>query len=90
MTYQLYNSNGNLEGVILLQNNKRICIPICADNTDYQTFKTAVLDQQPGGAVVEDGDSFSLNTNTDESILKDAEGNSMTIEQGKTYVRTLP
>ncbi len=38
MTYQLYNSNGNLEGVILLQDNKRICIPIEPDNTDYQAY----------------------------------------------------
>ena len=89
MTYQLYNSNGNLEGVILKQDNKRICIPICADNTDYQAFKKAVLEQQPSG-LVEDGDSFSLNTSPNDSILEDADGNTMTIEQGKTYVRTLP
>ena len=90
MTYQLYNSNNNLEGVILKQDNKRICIPICADNTDYQAFKTAVLDQQPSGAVVEDGDSFSLNTNPNDSILEDADGNVMTIDEAKEYVRTLP
>jgi len=69
---------------------QNISIPFDPDNTDYQAFKTAVLDQKPGGAVVEDGDSFSLNTNTDESILKDADGNSMTIEQAKEYIRTLP
>ena len=65
-------------------------IPFDLDNTDYQAFKTAVLDQQPGSSVVEDGDSFSLNTNPNDSILEDAEGNSMTIEQAKEYVRTLP
>ena len=60
------------------------------DNTDYQTFKTAVLEQQPGGAVVEDGDSFSINANPNDSILEDADGNVMTIDEAKEYVRTLP
>jgi hypothetical protein len=78
------------EPICIFKTDSNLSIPLCADNTDFQAFKTAVLDQQPSGAVVEDGDSFSLNTNTDESILKDADGNSMTIEQGKTYVRTLP
>jgi hypothetical protein len=59
-------------------------------NTDYQAFKLAVLEQQPGGAVVEDGDSFSLNANPNDSILEDADGNVMTIDQAKDYVRTLP
>jgi hypothetical protein len=53
-------------------------------------FQSAILNQQPGGAVVEDGESFSLNTNPDASILEDADGNVMTIEQAKEYVRTLP
>ena len=61
-----------------------------ADNSDYQAFKKAVLEQEPGGAVVEDGESFSLNTNPDASILEDADGNVMTIEQAKEYVRGLP
>ena len=65
-------------------------IPFDQANTDYQTFKTAVLDQQPGGAVVEDGDSFSLNANPNDSILEDADGNVMTIDEAKAYVRTLP
>jgi hypothetical protein len=65
-------------------------IPFDPANTDYQTFKTAVLDQQPGGAVVEDGDSFSINANPNDSILEDADGNVMTIDQAKAYVRTLP
>lgn len=65
-------------------------IPFDPANTDYQTFKSAVLNQQPGGAVVADGDSFSLNTSPDDSILEDADGNVMTIEQAKAYVATLP
>jgi hypothetical protein len=65
-------------------------IPADPDNTDYQAFKTAVLEQQPGSTVQEDGDSFSLNTSPDDSILEDADGNVMTIDQAKEYVRTLP
>ena len=64
-------------------------IPFDPANTDYQAFKSAVLEQQPGGAVVEDGDSFSLNANPTESILEDADGNVMTIDQAKDYVRGL-
>jgi hypothetical protein len=82
------NKNGDVTCVIRLENKS--AIPFDYDNTDYQTFKSAVLDQQPGGAVVEDGDSFSLNTNPDDSILEDADGNVMTIDQAKEYVRTLP
>ena len=59
-------------------------------NTDYKAFKTAVLDQKPGGAVVEDGDSFSINANPNDSILEDVDGNVMTIDEAKAYVRTLP
>jgi hypothetical protein len=66
------------------------CIPYDPANTDYQNFKTAVLDQEPGGAVVEDGDSFSINANPNDSILEDADGNVMTIDEAKAYVRTLP
>jgi hypothetical protein len=65
-------------------------IPFDPANTDYANFKKAVLEQEPGGAVVEDGESFSLNTNPDDSILEDADGNVMTIEQAKEYVRELP
>jgi len=87
--YKLFNNDyGQLCMVRRLSD--MACIPLDPANTDYQTFKKAVLEQQPGSSVVEDGDSFSLNTNTDESILKNADGNTMTIEQGKTYVRTLP
>jgi hypothetical protein len=73
--------------VIRLSDNA--CIPFAPDNTDYQAFKLAVLNQQPGGAVVEDGDSFSLNANPNDSILEDADGNVMTIDQAKDYVRGL-
>ena len=66
-----------------------MAIPISPDNTDYQAFKTAVLDQQLGG-LVEDGDSFSINANPNDSILEDADGNVMTIDEAKSYVRTLP
>ena len=83
--YQLVNFKENLVCIKKLDNNS--FIPINPDNTDYQTFKTAVLDQQPN-ALIDNGDSFSMSS--DESILKDADGNSMTIEQAKTYVRTLP
>jgi hypothetical protein len=64
-------------------------IPADPANTDYQAFKTAVLEQQPGG-LVEDGDSFSINANPNDSILEDADGNVMTIDEAKAYVRTLP
>ena len=80
---------GNLaEAVIRLSDNATI--PFDPNNTDYQTFKTAVLNQEPGGAVVEDGDSFSINANPNDSILEDADGNVMTIDEAKAYVRTLP
>jgi hypothetical protein len=56
-------------------------------NTDYQAFKSAVLEQQIN-AVMDEGDSFSISS--DQSILEDADGNVMTIDQAKDYVRTLP
>jgi hypothetical protein len=79
-----------VSGVLLTGENHQLCIPFDESNTDYQAFKTAVLEQQPGNAVVEDGDSFSLNTNPNDSILEDADGNVMTIDEAKEYVRTLP
>jgi hypothetical protein len=88
ITYRLVNGRfGNLDSV---QRSDGWSIPITPDNTDYQTFKTAVLDQQPGSSVVEDGDSFSINANPNDSILEDADGNVMTIDEAKAYVRTLP
>ena len=87
----MYKQNKNPDGSVSTQTIKRLvdnaCIPFNPDNTDYQAFKTAVLDQQPN-TLIDNGDSFSMSS--DESILKDADGNSMTIEQAKTYVRTLP
>lgn len=70
---------------------ERMCaIPFDPANTDYQTFKYQVLNQEPSGAVVEDGDSFSLNVDPNLSILEDADGVQMTIDQAKAYVATLP
>jgi hypothetical protein len=80
--------HGSNNYIIRLSDNA--VIPFDPANTDYQAFKTAVLDQQPGNAVVEDGESFSLNTNPNDSILEDADGNVMTIDEAKVYVRTLP
>jgi len=85
--YKYLSFNNVKNGVIRLSDNA--CIPFDPDNTDYQAFKTAVLEQQLGG-LVEDGDSFSLNTNPNDSILEDADGNVMTIDEAKEYVRTLP
>ena len=87
--YKLHRSlDGEIKVVIRLSD--MASIPFDPDNTDYQAFKTAVLDQQLGGAVVEDGDSFSINANPNDSILEDADGNVMTIDEAKAYVRTLP
>jgi hypothetical protein len=86
--YKLYISPSGNTLVKRLSDNA--CIPFDSDNTDYQAFKKAVLEQQPGGAVVEDGDSFSINANPNDSILEDADGNVMTIDEAKEYVRTLP
>lgn len=64
-----------------------VWIPMDEANTDYQAFKTTILEQQPN-ALIDNGDSFSMSSN--ESILEDADGNKMTIDQAKEYVRTLP
>jgi hypothetical protein len=79
-----------IKSVHIINGNVIKSIPFDPANTDYQTFKSAVLNQEPGGAVVEDGESFSLNTNPNDSILEDADGNVMTIDEAKAYVRTLP
>lgn len=88
--YKLFKNKitNDINVVIRLLDNAYI--PFVLDNTDYANFKKAVLEQEPGGAVVEDGDSFSLNINPNASILEDADGNVMTIDQAKAYVRTLP
>jgi hypothetical protein len=88
----MYKLQKNLKGevVSIWQQETLSCIPFDPANTDYQAFKTAVLDQQPGNTVQEDGDSFSINANPNDSILEDADGNVMTIDEAKAYVRTLP
>jgi hypothetical protein len=78
------------ESTYLIRLSDNASIPFDPDNTDYANFKKAVLEQQPGGAVVENGDSFSINANPNDSILEDADGNVMTIDEAKAYVRTLP
>jgi hypothetical protein len=86
--YKLQTNRYNETSVIRLSDGA--CIPFDPDNTDYQAFKSAVLEQQLGSSVVEDGDSFSINANPNDSILEDVDGNVMTIDQAKEYVRTLP
>jgi hypothetical protein len=86
--YKLINLPDGGQAVLLIEANA--FIPFAPDNTDYQAFKSAVLEQQLGSTVQEDGDSFSINTSPNDSILKDADGNVMTIDQAKEYVRTLP
>lgn len=93
MIYKLYISGfGTEPNAAYYTNEQGQMISFLFDeaNTDYQAFKSAVLNQEPGGAVVEDGDSFGLNDNPDASILEDADGNVMTIDEAKEYVRTLP
>ena len=87
--YKLQNDFNNTPCAVIRTSDKAT-IPFDPDNTDYQAFKKAVLDQQPGSLVAEDGDSFSINANPNDSILKDADGNVMTIDEAKVYVRTLP
>ena len=87
--YKLINNRFNVADCVERLSDNAF-IPFDPANTDYQGFKSAVLEQQPGGEVVEDGDSFGLNTNPNDSILEDANGNVMTIDQAKDYVRTLP
>ena len=38
MNYQLCNLNGVLDSILVVKENQRISIPICADNTDYQAY----------------------------------------------------
>ena len=86
--YKLSKYEDKVVSIVRLSDDARI--PLDEANTDYQAFKKAILEQQPGGAVVEDGDSFSINANPNDSILEDADGNVMTIDEAKAYVRTLP
>jgi hypothetical protein len=88
--YQLPKSIKEWEIQSVIRLSDGAAIPFAESNTDYANFKKAVLDQKPGGAVVEDGESFSINTNPDASILEDADGNVMTIDEAKAYVRGLP
>ena len=76
-----------INSVRVIDGNNITTIPFDPDNTDYQAFKSAVLEQQ-ANSVIDNGDSFSIGS--DQSILKDADGNTMTIEEAKAYVRTLP
>jgi len=89
MIYQLYKTKLSEGAYVTLDNGKFVSFQFDPANTDYQNFKTAVLDQQPGG-LVDDGDSFSINANPNDSILEYADGNVMTIDEAKAYVRTLP
>ena len=84
--YKLYKNTDKTKDVGVIKDNIT-SIPFDPDNTDYQAFKTAVLEQQ-ANTVIEHDDSFSMSS--DESILKDADGNVMIIDQAKEYVRTLP
>jgi hypothetical protein len=88
--YKLINDpfTQKISGIVRSSDNA--FIPFDPANTDYANFKKAVLEQQPGGVVVEDGESFSLNANPDASILEDADGIQMTIDQAQEYVRGLP
>jgi hypothetical protein len=88
--YQLPKSLKGWEVQSVIRLSDGAAIPFALDNTDYQNFKSAVLNQQPGSTVQEDGESFSINANPNDSILEDANGNVMTIDQAKEYVRTLP
>jgi hypothetical protein len=90
MMYKLINDpfTQKISGIVRSSDNA--FIPFDPANTDYANFKKAVLEQQPGGVVVEDGESFSLNANPDASILEDADGIQMTIDQAQEYVRGLP
>jgi hypothetical protein len=87
--YKLYKDQRTNEVVSVFRteaNGQIWSIPFAPDNTDYQAFKLAVLEQQPN-AVIDDGDSFSISS--DNSILEDADGNVMTIDQAKDYVKGL-
>jgi hypothetical protein len=35
---QEYNLDGKLQGILVVNGNERTCIPLVADNTDYQAY----------------------------------------------------
>lgn len=80
-------TDGNTYSVVRLSDGA--CIPFNLDNTDYQAFKLQVLNYQPTDTV-DSGDSFSLNVDTNLSILEDADGVKMTIDEAKAFIGTLP
>jgi hypothetical protein len=88
MKYKLLRTNEDGIKIFAKIDNDGLCRLTCSQNNPQ--FRSDILNQQPGGAVVEDGDSFSLNTSPNDSILEDADGNVMTIDEAKAYVRTLP
>lgn len=65
-------------------------IPFDPNNTDYIEFKRSVLEQEPAGETTSSEDTFSINVEPDYSILEDADGNKMTLEEAKIYVSSLP
>jgi len=72
--YQQNEYLGKIVGVTRLFDNA--FIPFDPANTDYQAFKLALqTGKNADGSVVE---------------LKDADGNTMTAEQIKTFIATLP
>jgi hypothetical protein len=89
MIYTLYKTKLSEGAYVTLDDGKFVSFQFDLANSDYQSFKLAVLNQQVN-SVVEDGDSFSINANPNDSILEDADGNVMTIDEAKAYVRTLP
>ena len=80
---------GQIVGQVIIRNDgdSITSFGINPDNTDYQAFKTAVLEQQPN-TLIDNGDSFSMSS--DESILENSDESKMTIDEAKAYVRTLP
>ena len=88
MKYRLLRTNQDGIKIYAKIDDDGLCRLTCSEN-DLK-FRLDILNQEPGGAVVEDGNSFSINANPNDSILEDADGNAMTIDQAKEYVRTLP
>jgi hypothetical protein len=87
MIYKMLPKTGDMQ-IFAKFDDDGICRLTCTSQN--LQFRSDILNQEPGGAVVADGDSFSLNTSPNDSILEDADGNVMTIDEAKAYVRTLP